>query len=141
MKSGNGTSAAQTIYLLVNFPYVNRIKVGITGNLSARTKNITETTKGRAITVLALKMFWAWQIEKSIHNCLSAFNRPFSVGSGRTEWFSFAAFPFAFLAIIGYFFLTWAIVLSGGLLFMLLAFWFANGCPNEPVQALARLIN
>jgi hypothetical protein len=143
MKSGNGTSAAQTIYLLVNFPYVNRIKVGITGNLSARTKNITETTKGMAITVLALKMFWAWQIEKSIHNCLRkfGFHSPMESGSGKTEWHKLSAFPFAFFAIIGYFFLTCAIVLSGGLLFMLLAFWFANGCPNEPVQALARLIN
>ena len=140
MKSGNGTSAAQTIYLLINFPYVNRIKIGITGNLSARTKNITETTKGRAITVIALRMFWAWQIEKSIHRCLSKFHSPFSEGSGRTEWFNVLALPFAFFAIVGYFFVTWALIIGGSMVAMLTLMWIRDGCPNEPIEAISRLI-
>ena len=137
LMSGNGTSAIQWLYVLGNFPILWRVKVGITGKLSNRRKNISDTTPGYVFTIFALPIPFAWQIEQSMHRVFRRLNAPFSRNaSGHSEWFNVLIAPFA-IAVIAFWFLFWLLML---LLLALFAVWILSKCPREPIQAIERLI-
>jgi T5orf172 domain len=136
-ESGNGTAAIQKIYIMWNLPYFHVVKVGITGNVGNRRKNISETTPGLVFPIFVVVVPFAYWLEKKMHGWFSWFNMPFgSSASGGSEWFIFVVAPFAavIMAVFQVFWLCLSVVVT------LLFLWLGSGCPDEPVEALARLI-
>lgn len=84
-RSGNGTSAKQWLYLLINLPNFYLCKVGITGNLKNRLRSINDEAFGYTFPVFCFRVHFAYQIEQAILNVSKPFK--FSYGqSGRSEW-------------------------------------------------------
>lgn len=77
---------AQILYLMINFPLIFLVKIGITGNLQQREKNISETTPGIAVPVIAFYLYNAHGLEQWLHRVLAPLNVRLK-GSGGTEWF------------------------------------------------------
>lgn len=110
MRTGNHTTARQYLYLVINptpalifagliwwmgMPWqFNAIvssffiltKIGITGNMKARIRDIEGTSPGIDIIVGKARIWGAYYIEQWIHRWLAFLNCPW-FGSGKTEWF------------------------------------------------------
>ena len=99
-KSGNGTKSRQWIYIFVNIPFVLLCKVGISGNVSKRRKEVSESTPGIAVPIFAMKIRNAYGVEQFIHHGFEFLNVPW-FGSGKTEWFWIILAPFAIIIVIG----------------------------------------
>ena len=123
--SGNGTNNRQWLYLFWNIPCIWMCKIGIGGNYQRRSKEVSRTVIGVAVPIFAVKILFAYPIEKALHRTFQVFNIPFH-GSGKEEWFFILVLPFAFAVMLFFFLLEWAIVL-GILLFIS---WMAVGSPK-----------
>lgn len=77
---------AQILYLMINFPLVFLVKIGITGNLQQRKKGVSDTTFGIAVPVLVFYLYNAHGLEQWLHRVLAPLNVRLK-GSGGTEWF------------------------------------------------------
>lgn len=113
-RTGNGTAIPQWIYIKILFPYVCWIKVGITGNLKARTKANSEKLPGIVIPVAVAFIPYAWQLEQWLHSWL-----PFNIrwrGFGRECYWLPAVIP-ALIVVAPIMFLEIAAVV-----------WFADVC-------------
>jgi len=71
---------------MVNFPMLFLCKVGISKDAERRAKDVSKGIPGRAVILFAGRIYFAYQIEQTLHRLGKAFNVPF-VGSGKTEWF------------------------------------------------------
>lgn len=119
-KSGNGTSAKQDLYILVNVPYVWVAKVGISGNAAKRKKEIDKSAKGKDLVLVKFRIHYAYQVEQFIHRLCAPIRVRFD-GSGKTERFFILAIIPAF--IFGLLFwlverLFWLGVLVGVVIFL-----------------------
>jgi hypothetical protein len=94
---------------MLNFPYIWKMKIGISGNVRNRRRNITETTPGFAFCIWAVPLPFAEGVEQTLHGFFRRFHSPFKTGSGRSEWF-------LVLPVLP---LSWIIIN-----FMFLLFWF-----------------
>lgn len=61
-------------------------KIGITADLNDRTRQVDKSVRGRVVTVVAYRRFFAQRIETKMHR-IFAHRRFTKYGSGRTEWF------------------------------------------------------
>jgi hypothetical protein len=76
------------VYLMGNFPFIWKSKLGITKDLNARVKNVSKTTKGKAFYLIQpARLPFGYECEQFVHGLYHFINAPFSRGSGRTEWF------------------------------------------------------
>ena len=123
--SGNGTNNRQWLYLFWNIPCIWMCKIGIGGDYERRRKEVSRTAPGNAILFLAVKILFAYRIEKALHRTFRVFNIPFH-GSGKQEWFFILVLPFAAAVMLFFFFLEWIVIL-GILLFIS---WMAAGYPK-----------
>jgi len=80
------SSRAQFLYVMINFPLIFAAKIGITGNVSKRKRNISESVFGIAVPVAVFYIYDAHGFEQFLHKLLKPMNIPFH-GSGKTEWF------------------------------------------------------
>ncbi len=135
-ESGNGTAAIQALYLMVNLPFIHLVKIGISGNVKNRRKNISETTPGLVFPILIVVIPFAWHVEQSMHRVFRRFNAPFGKSaSGHSEWFISLVAPFA-AAVMLFWQLFWLAVVCVVALFIT---WMAADFPKEPIRALTRL--
>lgn len=94
-KSGNNTVSPQFIYVMLNIPMIWLFKCGITGNVAARRKNISETTFGLVFPIWIAFVWNAYGLEQWLHRTLNPINVRIH-GSGGSEWF----FIFGLLFVI-----------------------------------------
>lgn len=92
-------SRAQFLYLMINIPLIFAVKIGITGNVSRRKKNISESVFGIAVPVAIFYIYDAHGFEQFLHRMLKPFHIPFH-GSGKTEWFFVLALVLALPILI-----------------------------------------
>jgi len=131
--SGNGTSNRQTLYLLLNFPYIFLVKIGISGKSSRRVREVSAAVPGTCFCIFAVDLPFAWQCEQALHRGLFFLNIKFG---GSKEWYFFPAAFVAFPVMVflkGTEWLLWFLV-------ALVALWLVCGQPSEPVRALGRLL-
>lgn len=113
-RTGNGTMIPQWIYIKIMFPYICWIKIGITGNLKARTKANSDKLPGIVIPVAVAFIPFAWQLEQWLHSWLP-FNVRFKRFGKECYWLP-AIIP-ALMVVAPIMFLEIA-----------LAVWFADVC-------------
>lgn len=92
------------IYILLNFPYIWKTKIGKTtvGKLRNRRKSISGTTPGVVFPIWAMVFpFGVDRLEADLHDFLRflRLHMPFRKGSGRTEWYFILAAIIAFVVI------------------------------------------
>ena len=75
------------VYVMANFPYIWKCKFGISGNVSGRRKNVSETTKGIVFKLAHANLPYGHALEQWLHGFYGFAHSPFKRGSGRTEWF------------------------------------------------------
>lgn len=110
-RTGNGSKSRQWLYILINIPLIWIVKIGITGNLSRRIRQIDRSAFGWDVPIFAVKIRFAYAVEQSIHRFCSGLRIRFH-GSGKTErFFVLAALP-AILGAVLVFVLEWIIYLS-----------------------------
>lgn len=71
---------------MINFPLIFLVKIGITGNLQRREKDISNTTFGIAVPFIPFYLYNAHGLEQWLHRVLAPLNVRLK-GSGGTEWF------------------------------------------------------
>ncbi len=95
-----------TLYLLINFPLIIFVKIGITGkSASARAKGLDKSVPGLPIPIFFCIVPGAYHIEQWLHRNLSGLSVRYYSKDGSSEWFWIIAAPFA-LAAMG---LIWGI--------------------------------
>lgn len=110
-RTGNGSKSRQWLYVLINIPLIWIVKIGITGNLSRRIRQIDRSAIGWDVPIFAVKIRFAYAVEQSIHRLCSGLRIRFH-GSGKTErFFVLAALPAILVAVI-VFVLEWIVYLS-----------------------------
>lgn len=113
-KSGNNTASAQWLYILWNFPFVWIVKIGITGYLRLRIKQVGESAPGWDIPIFAIYIPNAYGIEQLIHRLCQPLRIRF-YGSGRTErFFILALLPGVLIP------LAWAVLLYGSVVLLII---------------------
>ena len=78
------------VYVMINFPLVFLVKIGIAKSVRKRKSQISKSMPGFAIPIFALPIPQARRVEQALHDLLGFMNIPY-FGSGRTEWFFVAA--------------------------------------------------
>lgn len=133
MKSGNGTASKQHLYILWHVPLIFLFKIGVTGNMRARLKEINETTFGYAVPIVFPRLWGAYYIEQFLLGILWPLKYPLN-GSGGSEWriLGIIALPIVVL--------FWAVQFLFWFLVALLIIWLCSGQPDEPIKAILRLI-
>lgn len=86
IRTGNGTSAIQWLYVLWNFPFVWVCKIGIGGKLKERERQVDASAPGWDLIIFALPIPMAYQVEQFIHRMCAPLRVKFW-GSGYTERF------------------------------------------------------
>lgn len=83
------------VYMLLHFPCIWRVKIGITGRSSkARAKQVSRAMPGVAIPVGILFVpFFAYQVEQALHFIFDPLKTRFYKGDGSTEWFYILVAP------------------------------------------------
>lgn len=117
-RSGNGTSRAQWLYILWNFPFVWVVKIGITGSLARRHKDIDKSAPGWDFPIWYIRIPFAYQVEQFVHG-LMGWCRVRFWGSGHTERFWFIAAIPAIVISLAVFLVRWAVLAA----VVLLAFY------------------
>lgn len=134
MKTGNGTVNKQFIYVLIHIPFFALQKIGITGNMRARLKEINETTFGYCLPLFFGRVFAAYYLEQLLLGLTWPLKWQLN-GSGGSEWrlFGIIALPI----------IVFAWLLDRLFLFFVALFlaWFLAGCPKEPFAAISRLFH
>ncbi len=74
------------IYVLGNSRHLFRYKIGISDNVSRRTREIEDGLAGDTFEIFAAKFFFSQKIETFLHFLYSPLHARMH-GSGRTEWF------------------------------------------------------
>lgn len=110
-RTGNGTNARQWLYVLINIPMIWIVKIGITGNLSKRIRQIDRSAIGWDVPIFAVKIRFAYAVEQSIHRLCARLRVRFH-GSGKTERFLVLAALPAILGAVIVFVLEWIFYLS-----------------------------
>ena len=132
-KSGNGTAARQYIYCLVNIPFIFLFKIGITGNMRYRLRDINETTFGWCIPVFFCRIWGAYYLEQALLWVLGPLKWQMN-GSGGSEWrvLGIIALPIIFLALL----------IDRIFLFCVAMFvaWMLTGHPMEPIEKAFKYI-
>lgn len=122
---------------MVNIPYVHVVKIGVTKNVSDRRKNISSTTPGFVFPIFFVFIPFNKSVEQSLHRVFRRFNMPFGKSAnGFSEWFWIPVAPFAIMVMIVH--QAFWILFSLGVFFGCM--WLADGCPEEPIKAVLRLI-
>lgn len=129
-KSGNGTTSRQWIYIFLNVPFILICKVGISGNVKARKKQVSDSAPGIAIPIFALKIRNAYGVEQIIHRGFEFLNVPF-IGSGKSEWFWIVIIPFAVIIILSAALLRLFLYLSIVVMAFILLGWIDPGQMKE----------
>jgi len=98
--------------VLWNIPYFWTVKVGITGDLKQRQRDIDRTNEGIDLRVFWLRIPFAYQVEQWVHEKMNWAKVGGFSGSGHTERFLFPAiFPAIFGALF-VFIIKWIIIFS-----------------------------
>lgn len=63
-RTGNGTRNRQYLYIMLNFPFVWKWKIGITGNIKTRCASISKIVPGRMVVVFAANVYNAYSFEQ-----------------------------------------------------------------------------
>jgi hypothetical protein len=87
------------IYIMKDLSKRGEYKIGITSSLYHRTKQVDESVRGRVVTVVAYRRFFAENIEKKMHR-IFARRRFTKHGSGRTEWFKLNILQYFFARLV-----------------------------------------
>lgn len=84
-RTGNNTANRQYLYLLMNVPLFFLFKIGVTGDMANRKREIDETTIGKTVVLFAGRIWAAYYIEQFLLGITFPFR--FSLnGSGGSEW-------------------------------------------------------
>jgi hypothetical protein len=67
-RSGNGTSAAQDLYVMVNLPFLWVWKIGVSRDARDRARQVSKNIPGWMVTVAAVRLRWAYAIEQWLLN-------------------------------------------------------------------------
>lgn len=105
-RTGNGTINAQWLYIFVNFPLLILVKIGISGNVGKRRKQVSDKVFGVAIPVWAVYIPFAYSTEQAMHGLFSWGNIRLN-GFGK-EWFILPVLPFAWIIINFMFLVYWS---------------------------------
>jgi hypothetical protein len=89
------------IYVLGNWSYPFRYKIGIARNVDKRKAGINRSMNGRIYDIFWIKVLFAMRIEQFLHWIYSPLSARMS-GSGKTEWFwmLFPVTPILLLCIL-----------------------------------------
>ena len=87
------------IYIMKDLSKRGEYKIGITSSPYHRTKQVDESVRGRVVTVIAYRRFFAESIEKKMHR-IFARRRFTKHGSGRTEWFRLNILQYFFARLV-----------------------------------------
>lgn len=110
------------IYVMIHFPLIILIKVGIAKDEEKRAKQVSRSVPGIAIPIFFLPVYKALVWEQRIHDTIRMFSVPF-MGDGKNEWFLFIAAGIAIPFIIVVFSVQVGIV---GLILYGLLYFFSN---------------
>lgn len=95
-----------TLYLLINFPLIVFVKIGITGkSAAARARGLDKSVPGIPVPIFFCIVPGAYHIEQWLHKSLSSLSVRYYSSDGASEWKWIIAAPFA-LAVMG---LIWGI--------------------------------
>jgi hypothetical protein len=109
MSSAKKYWSMKFLYLFINIPYLWRCKIGISKDVSKRRKTVNNTTPGWSLPVWVVFVPFAGNIEKQLHHFFQAFNCPFRMGSGRSEWFlTLPVLPLAWVLLNFMFVIYWS---------------------------------
>lgn len=123
-QSGNGTANKQWLYIFWNIPFIWVCKIGISGNVKTRHRQVDRTSRGIDIPVWYIRIYFAYQLEQWLHRVFS-FARVRFTGSGHTErFFIIAAVPALILSLL-FFIIEWAFWLASGVFLL----WLLAGQP------------
>jgi hypothetical protein len=109
-RTGNGTAARQWLYVLWNFPFIWTVKIGITGDLARRVRQVDESAPGWDFPIWAVKIPFAYQVEQLTHG-LMGWCRVGFWGSGKTERFWLIAAIPAIILSLAVFAARWAVII------------------------------
>ena len=91
-----------TLYLMIHFPFVWWVKIGITGKgVKNRAAGIDREMPGFPIPIFFCITPGAYSIEQWLHRKLKPLNVRFYRGSGHSEWFWLPAGAFALVIMSG----------------------------------------
>lgn len=109
--------AGWVLYLMIHFPMIWFVKIGITGRTAtARAADIDEAVFGFPIPVFVLIVPEAYFFEQMLHSLCAPLNVRFYRGDGSSEWFFIlAAVPALLFMLAGWMFYAWLIELATGL--------------------------
>jgi hypothetical protein len=65
-RSGNGTRAAQDLYIMINLPFLWVWKIGVSRNAEDRARQVSKNVPGWMFTVAAVRLRWAYAIEQRL---------------------------------------------------------------------------
>lgn len=133
MKSGNGTANPQFLYVMVSLPVPILCKIGISNKVSRRTNEVSKKIVGWACPIFFVFIPYCWHLEQSLHRVFAFANVRFGESK---EWFWIPVAPFAIMVMIVH--QAFWILFSLGVFFGCM--WLADGCPEEPIKAVLRLI-
>jgi hypothetical protein len=111
MKKRNGAKkwplGFGVLYLMINFPLVIFVKIGITGvGASKRAKQVDEAAPGVPIPIMIMVLPFVYQVEQFLHAIFSPLRVSYYKGDGHTEWFlAVAGIPVFWLGVKYWFFL------------------------------------
>ncbi len=63
-RTGNGTRNRQYLYIMLNFPFVWKWKIGITGDIKTRCASISKIVPGRMVVIFAANVYNAYSFEQ-----------------------------------------------------------------------------
>lgn len=103
------------LYLMLHFPFVVFVKIGITGKtVNGRAKQIDRAMPGFPVPIMVMYLPAVRQFEQGFHRLFSPLSARFYRGDGSTEWFWFLAGLPVFLLGCLYW---WGVYLVAGAIF------------------------
>lgn len=84
-RSGNGTRAAQDLYIMINLPFLWVWKIGVSRNAEDRARQVSKNIPGWMFTVAAVRLRWAYAIEQWLLS-VTAWARVSIFGRGDREY-------------------------------------------------------
>ena len=112
-KRANKSKEGCILYLMVHFPLICFVKIGITGRTArARAADIDEAVWGFPVPVFVLFVPGAYFWEQTLHGLCGLLSVRFYDGDGASEWFWFpAAIPALLFMLAGWGFYFWIFTL------------------------------
>jgi hypothetical protein len=101
------------LYLMINFPLVVFVKIGITGKtVKGRARQIDRAVFGIPVPIMVMYLPAVRRFETGFHRLFSPLSTRFYRGDGSTEWFLFLAGLPVFLLGVLYWWGVYLVVIN-----------------------------